>query len=79
MVDFEGQRISFIASAIIMTLSVPLSILYSFMVNNFLKGLNVIIYSAILCLVLFVPDWPYLNRSKLKWQSDSSQQKIKQN
>ena len=72
MVDFHGQKMVFIISTILLTLSIPASIIYAFIVDNYLKGLNIVLGVSFFLVIIFGPNWPYLNRNKPKWQPDSS-------
>ena len=71
MADFEGQKFAFYVSAIILLISIPVAIIYGFIVDNYLKGMNVIIYVSAVLFVVFVPNWPWLNRNKPQWRPDT--------
>jgi len=71
MADFVGQKTVFIVSLILLALSIPASIIYAFIVDNYLKGLNIVLGVSAFVMVAFGPNWPYLNRNKPKWQPDS--------
>ncbi|EAX93835.1 hypothetical protein TVAG_177430 [Trichomonas vaginalis G3] len=72
MVDFQGQSFIFWTSAALLTLSVPIAIIYAFIVDNYLKGLMVIVYLSAGLFIAFVPNWPWLNRNKPNWQPDTA-------
>ena len=76
MADFEGQKLVFYISAIVLLLSIPISIIYGFIVDNYLKGMNVIIYVSVALFVVFVPNWPWLNRNKPQWRPDSDLKQV---
>lgn len=71
MVDFRTQGFIFWTSAILLTLSIPVSIWYAFYVDNYLKGMMIVVYVSAALMVLFVPPWPWLNMYQPKWQPDS--------
>ena len=71
MADFEGQKNIFFISLIVLLLAIPISIAYAFYVDNYLKALYIIIYVAAALFVVFVPNWPWLNRNRPQWRPDS--------
>ena len=70
MVDFHGQNSIFKISACLLIIAIPVAIAYGFIVDNYLKGMNVIIYVSAAIMIAFVPNWPWLNRNPPPWSSD---------
>jgi hypothetical protein len=71
MVDYVGQKRLFIISVIICACSVPASIIFGFYKDNFMYALYFCVGATVLVMVLFGPNWPYLNINKPSWMPDS--------
>ena len=71
MADFQSQGKIFWISLIVYLLAIPIAIIYAFLADNYLKALFFIIYVTAVLFVLFVPNWPWLNKNKPQWRKDS--------
>jgi hypothetical protein len=71
MVDYTGQRRVFLISAILLTISVPVSIIVAFIVDNYLYSLYVCVGVTLVLMIAFGPNWPYLNLNRPAWRPDS--------
>ncbi|KAK8854028.1 hypothetical protein M9Y10_016577 [Tritrichomonas musculus] len=74
MVDFVGQKHAFLISVVAFALSVPISILYAFYKDNYLYSLYFEVGLTCVLMVIFGPNWPYLNLNKPEWRPDSDAQ-----
>lgn len=74
MVDFVGQKRAVIISILLFVLSVPISILYAFYKDNYLYSLYFEVVLTGILMVIFGPNWPYLNLNKPEWRPDSDAQ-----
>ena len=74
MVDFVGQKRAFVLSIILFVISVPVSILYAFYKDNYLYSLYLEVVLTGILMVIFGPNWPYLNLNKPEWRPDSDAQ-----
>lgn len=74
MVDFVGQKRSVLISIFLFVISVPISILYAFYKDNYLYSLYFEVVLTGVLMVIFGPNWPYLNLNKPEWRPDSDAQ-----
>ena len=72
MADFKGQRLAFLISAIALILSIPISLVIAAVSGNYLYALYFIAGLTGVLMVLFGPNWPYLNMNSPKWLPDSA-------
>ena len=70
MVDFVGQKRIFILSVSMFVLTVPLSILFGFVMDSYQYSLYFCVFAALFIDVLFVPNWPWFNINKPNWKED---------
>jgi hypothetical protein len=71
MVDYTGQRRTLVISAVVLSLSVPISIILAFILDNYLYALYFCVAVTLLLMVVFGPNWPYLNLNRPAWRPDS--------
>jgi hypothetical protein len=72
MVDFVGQKRVLLISSATCAITVPVSIIFAFIMDNYLYGLYFDVVVAILLMVVFGPPWPYLKLDKPDWKPDSA-------
>lgn len=71
MVDFVGQKRIFVISVSMFILTVPLSIIFGFIKDSYQYSLYFCVFSTLLIMVLFVPNWPWLNLNSPQWKDDA--------
>jgi hypothetical protein len=72
MVDFVGQRRVLVISMATFAITVPVSIIFAFIMDNYLYGLYFDVAVTLVMMVLFGPPWPYLKLDKPQWKPDSA-------
>ena len=71
MVDFQGQKRVLIYSIIIFAISIPASIVFAIVQDNFRHALYFCAGVTVFAMVLFGPNWPWLNINPPNWKDDS--------
>ena len=71
MVDFQGQKRVLIISIIIFAISIPISIIFAVIQDNFRHALYFCAGVTVFVMILFGPNWPWLNINPPNWKDDS--------
>lgn len=76
MVDFTGQKRVFLISIVVFAISIPISILFAFYKDNYLYSLYCEVGVTAFLMLIFGPNWPYLNLDKPQWKADSEAKSV---